>query len=137
MLIAHASNVVIRRQALSQAAIAYRSLDREHFEPDLDGYLKVPDLLAAAADLTGESFESPDAIWEWGLKNRHLPMKEQQQKLNQKLRGHDAYYGVTDNYRMLSELRWQVAKMWRKWLGRRNRGGGNECCIHDRYSVPE
>ena len=50
-------------------------------------------------------------------------MKEQQQKLNQKLRGHDAYYGVTDNYRMLSELRWQVAKMWRKWLGRRNRGG--------------
>ena len=38
-------------------------------------------------------------------------MKEQQQKLNQKLRGHDAYYGVTDNYRMLSQLQllWQVA----------------------------
>ena len=61
------------------------------------------------------------AIREWGLKNRHLPMKVQQHKLNQKLRGHDAYYGVTGNGRMLSKLRWQVAKLWRKWLGRRNR----------------
>ena len=42
------------------------------------------------------------AIREWGFKNRHLPMRVQQHKLNQKLRGHDAYYGVTDNYRMLS-----------------------------------
>ena len=55
------------------------------------------------------------------MDNRHLPLKVQQQKLNQKLRGHDAYYGVTGNYRMLSKLRWQVAKQWRKWLGRRNR----------------
>jgi len=63
------------------------------------------------------------SIWEWWLKNRHLPMKVQQHKLNQKLLGHDAYYGVTGNYRMLSKLRWQVAKLWRMWLGRRNRGG--------------
>jgi group II intron reverse transcriptase/maturase len=62
------------------------------------------------------------AIWEWGLKHRHLPMKVQQLKLNQKLRGHDAYYGVTDNYRMLSKLRCEVARLWRKWLLRRNRG---------------
>ncbi len=61
------------------------------------------------------------AIKEWGMRNRHLPMREQQRKLNQKLRGHDAYYGVTGNYRMLSRLRWEVVKMWRKWLGRRNR----------------
>ncbi len=56
------------------------------------------------------------------MKNRHLPMKVQQHKLNQKLRGHDAYYGVTDNYRMLSKLRCEVARLWRKWLLRRNRG---------------
>lgn len=61
------------------------------------------------------------AIREWGLRNRHRSLKEQQGKLNQKLRGHDAYYGVTGNYRMLSRLRWEVAKLWRKWLGRRNR----------------
>ena len=35
------------------------------------------------------------SIKEWGMRNRHLPMKEQQITLNQKLRGDDAYYGVT------------------------------------------
>lgn len=62
------------------------------------------------------------AIKEWGWKNRHQPLKEQQRKLNEKLRGHDAYYGVTGNFRKLQELRWQVAKLWRRWLARRNRG---------------
>ena len=62
------------------------------------------------------------AIREWGWKHRHLPMKEQQRKLNEKLRGHDAYFGVTGNSRMLSRLRCEVAKLWRKWLVRRNRG---------------
>ena len=56
--------------------------------------------------------------------HRHQPLKEQQRKLNEKLRGHDAYYGVTGNYRMLQRLRWEVAKKWRKWLARRNRGNG-------------
>lgn len=62
------------------------------------------------------------SIKEWLRDNRHLTMVKQQEKLNQKLRGHDAYFGVTGNSRMLGELRWQVAKLWRKWLGRRNRG---------------
>ena len=62
------------------------------------------------------------SIKEWGWEHRHLNLLEQWRKLNEKLRGHDAYYGVTGNYSMLSELRRQVAKLWRKWLGRRNRG---------------
>jgi len=62
------------------------------------------------------------AIKEWGWKHRHEPLKAQQCKLNEKLRGHDAYYGVTGNHRMLQRLRWEVAKLWRKWLARRNRG---------------
>jgi group II intron reverse transcriptase/maturase len=62
------------------------------------------------------------AIKEWGWKHRHEPLKEQQCKLNEKLRGHDAYYGVTGNHRMLHRLRWEVARLWRKWLARRNRG---------------
>ncbi len=61
-------------------------------------------------------------IREWGWKHRHLPLKEQQRELNEKLRGHDAYYGVTGNHHMLTRLRWEVAKLWRKWLVRRNRG---------------
>jgi group II intron reverse transcriptase/maturase len=61
-------------------------------------------------------------IKEWGWKHRHLPLKEQQREINERLRGHDAYYGVTGNDCMLSRLRWEVAKLWRKWLVRRNRG---------------
>ena len=61
-------------------------------------------------------------IREWGWKHRHLPLKEQQREINEKLRGHDGYYGVTGNHHMLSRLRWEVAKLWRKWLVRRNRG---------------
>jgi RNA-directed DNA polymerase len=65
------------------------------------------------------------ALKEWGWANRHLPLKEQQRVLNEKLRGHDAYYGVTGNYRMLHQLRWEVQKAWKRWLARRNRGGGH------------
>ena len=61
-------------------------------------------------------------IREWGWKHRHLSLKEQQREINEKLRGHDSYYGVTGNDRMLSRLRWEVVKLWRKWLVPRNRG---------------
>ncbi len=63
-------------------------------------------------------------IKEWGWRNRHLRLREQWRQLNQKLRGHDAYYGVTHNGRMLSQLRHEVQKQWRRWLNRRNRGKG-------------
>ncbi len=33
----------------------------------------------------------------WCRDNRHIKIGEQQQKLNEKLRGHYAYYGVTGN----------------------------------------
>jgi len=61
------------------------------------------------------------AIKKWGMEHRHLPMKVQQRKLNEKLSGHDCYYGVTGNIRMLSRLRYEVTKLWRRWLQRRNR----------------
>jgi len=57
----------------------------------------------------------------WCRANRHLPISEQHEALNAKLRGHDAYYGITGNYRMLSLLRRQVERIWRKWLSRRSR----------------
>ena len=38
------------------------------------------------------------ALSEWCRKNLHLPIKEQHQKLTQKLRGHYGYYGITGNY---------------------------------------
>jgi len=65
------------------------------------------------------------AIKQWGWENRHLPLKQQQRVLNEKLRGHDAYYGITGNHRMLHQLRWEVQKQWKRWLARRNRSRGH------------
>ena len=57
-------------------------------------------------------------ISQWCRKNRHQPVAEQHARLNRKLRGHDAYYGVTGNHAALSRLRRAVERLWRKWLDR-------------------
>jgi group II intron reverse transcriptase/maturase len=59
-------------------------------------------------------------IGEWCRRNRHRPVAEQQEGLSRKLRGHDAYYGITGNARALSRLRYEVNRRWRQWLGRRS-----------------
>src|SRR5215469_7913391 len=38
------------------------------------------------------------------------------------MRGHYAYYGITGNSRRLSWYAYQVARIWQKWLSRRDRG---------------
>jgi len=58
----------------------------------------------------------------WCRKFRHEPIVEQHRTLGQKLRGHDAYYGITGNFLMLQRLRFVVMRVWRKWLSRRRRG---------------
>lgn len=58
---------------------------------------------------------------DWCRRNRHLPIRQQHETLNAKLRGHDAYFGITGNHRMLQLLRRQVERIWRKWLSRRSR----------------
>jgi RNA-directed DNA polymerase len=60
------------------------------------------------------------SIDQWCHDNRHLSLVEQQQKLNQKLRGHYAYYGVTGNSEAMNRFRQEVENRWRKWLNRRN-----------------
>ena len=57
----------------------------------------------------------------WRRDHRHWSLSEQQQKLNEKLRGHYAYYGVTGNSAALSRFLFEVKTSWRKWLYRRNR----------------
>jgi group II intron reverse transcriptase/maturase len=56
----------------------------------------------------------------WCSVHRHLPIKEQHTALSRKLRGHDAYYGITGNARALSMLRPLVQRIWHKWLSRRS-----------------
>lgn len=61
------------------------------------------------------------SIDSWCRDHRHWSLREQQQKLNEKLRGHYAYYGVTGNSAALTRFRTEVAHRWRRWLSRRNR----------------
>jgi RNA-directed DNA polymerase len=57
----------------------------------------------------------------WCRQNRHQPVSQQQRKLNQKIRGHCAYYGITGNGSALARFYCNVTKSWWKWLNRRNR----------------
>jgi RNA-directed DNA polymerase len=59
----------------------------------------------------------------WCRLNRHRPIGEQHQTLWQKLRGHFAYYGVIGNLVCLQRFRYEVVRLWRKWLSRRHRRG--------------
>lgn len=61
-------------------------------------------------------------VGEWCKENRHAPVREQHKTLNQKLRGHYAYYGITGNIRPIQNFRNEVIILWRKWLIRRTRG---------------
>jgi hypothetical protein len=56
----------------------------------------------------------------WCRDNRHMKIREQHAALSRKLRGHDAYFGITGNQRALSALRRRVPRIWRKWLDRRS-----------------
>jgi RNA-directed DNA polymerase len=75
----------------------------------------------------------------WCQANRHLPIPEQQQKLNEKLRGHYAYYGVTGNSGSLTRFLHEVGQRWHKWLNRRDRLRSltwmKFCGIHQRYPL--
>jgi RNA-directed DNA polymerase len=58
-------------------------------------------------------------IARWCRLHRHQPITDQHQTLSQKLRGHDGYYGLTGNLRLLDRLRRQVERVWGKCLARR------------------
>ncbi len=67
--------------------------------------------LKTASDRFSRAVRSID---QWCRHNRHLPIGEQQQKLNAKLRGHYTYYGVTGNSGSLSSFHQAVEERWRK-----------------------
>jgi RNA-directed DNA polymerase len=74
--------------------------------------------LKTASDRFSRAVRSIDS---WCRDHRHWSLREQQQKLNEKLRGHYAYYGVTGNSAALTRFLFAVKTCWRKWLYRRNR----------------
>jgi group II intron reverse transcriptase/maturase len=61
------------------------------------------------------------AVSDWCRKHRHLSIPEQHAHLVAKMRGHYAYYGITGNFRRLSWYAHEAARIWQKWLSRRDR----------------
>jgi len=51
---------------------------------------------------------------------RHLPIQEQADHLNQRLRGHYAYYGIAGNFRALQRVHRAVERYWRQMLSSRS-----------------
>ena len=55
------------------------------------------------------------AINQWLQSHLHLPIRDQWEKLKQKLHGHFAYYGITGNAEALERFRDTVKRLWHKW----------------------
>ena len=62
------------------------------------------------------------AVTAWCRVNRHQPIPDQSAHLTAMMRGHYAYYGISGNFRRISWYAYQVARIWQKWLSRRDRG---------------
>jgi RNA-directed DNA polymerase len=60
------------------------------------------------------------SLGRWCRTNRHAPLKDQYQRLCQKLRGHFQYVGLRGNMRMLEEVRRYAEQTWQYWLSRRS-----------------
>ena len=56
---------------------------------------------------------------DWLRENRHIPVKELISGLNQKLRGHYSYYGITFNNYRIKSFYHQIRRLIHKWLNRR------------------
>ena len=56
-------------------------------------------------------------------RNRHLPIRLQAKQINQVLRGHYQYYGVSGNWDSIKRYYYHVIRNWRKWLSSRSQTG--------------
>ena len=60
---------------------------------------------------------------DWLKASRTLPTDELMEKVASKLRGHFAYYGVTDNSKGISRFAYEIECLLFKWLNRRGKRG--------------
>lgn len=60
---------------------------------------------------------------EWLKTNRTMPTRELMEKVAAKMKGHYAYYGVTDNSKGIGQYAYDVRKCLIKWLNRRGKRG--------------
>jgi len=56
----------------------------------------------------------------WLKQNRSLSIKDMTGIINQKLRGHYRYYGITDNFESIGNFLFEMRRLLFKWLNRRS-----------------
>ncbi len=57
---------------------------------------------------------------EWFRSVRHQSVAWQHEHLVRKMRGHNNYYGITGNSDALCRFRYEIGRLWWKWLSRRS-----------------
>lgn len=63
------------------------------------------------------------AIADWLRRHIHEPLATQAKQIAAKLRGHDAYFGITGNAHALKSLRFAIERVWWRRLCRRSQKG--------------
>lgn len=63
------------------------------------------------------------SVAQWCRRYRHMRLTDQHRVLVTKLRGHNNYYGITGNGKALVRFKFEVERVWRKWLSRRSQKG--------------
>jgi RNA-directed DNA polymerase len=61
------------------------------------------------------------AVTDWCRSNRHQTIRDQHAHLTMMMRSHYAYYGISGNIKRLRWYAYQVVRIWKKWLSRRDR----------------
>lgn len=62
-------------------------------------------------------------VGQWCARHRHDPVRTQRTSLARKLTGHFNYYGIIGNVEALGRFRYEVCRVWHKWLSRRSQRG--------------
>jgi len=60
-------------------------------------------------------------VSDWCRRNMHLPVGDQHVALCAKVRGHNAYYGISGNADALGRFRYEVERIWKRWMSHRSR----------------
>jgi group II intron reverse transcriptase/maturase len=80
------------------------------------------------------------SVAQWCRMWRHLPLRQQASVLAAKLRGHYAYFGIAGNSEAIQRFRYEVERVWRKWLSRRSQKAYLDWsrfgCTLRRFSLP-
>ncbi len=69
----------------------------------------------------GRLAQSVRTVREGCRRHRHAPLLYPRNDLARVLRGHGADYGRSGNRARMASFRYQVIRIWRKWLSRRSR----------------